>query len=100
MNNAPPQMLCDLVILWCHMLWVGRLGTAAPAGNLKTQLEAMLAHGGKYTTAGARAHPEPARPAHVLTHTPLSMTCLAPSLPRSQRTRTRCASSPSSCPRS
>ena len=30
MNNAPPQMLCDLVILWCHMLWVGRLEPLRP----------------------------------------------------------------------
>lgn len=54
LTGAPPQLLCDLAILWMHMLLVLRSTCAAPASLLKNQLEGLRAHGGTYLVSGAR----------------------------------------------
>ena len=54
LKNAPTQLLCDLVIVWMHMLFVLRSTTAAPAALLKNQLEGLRCHAGVYLTSGAR----------------------------------------------
>lgn len=48
LDGCPPQLLCDLAILWVHVLFVNRYKVAAPAALLKGKLEQIRDHGGKY----------------------------------------------------
>ena len=56
LTGAPPQLLCDLAILWMHMLLVLRSTCAAPASLLKNQLEGLRAHGGTYLVSAYQNH--------------------------------------------
>ena len=93
LDGAPPQLLCDLAILWFHVLFVNRYKVAAPAAFLKGKLEQIRDHGGVYEHTGA---PEPARLAYLSSAPPVQNPSLSLLW---QRTRTRSGSWPRSCPR-